>query len=142
VKGILAKMDNYCRELRNVVVVDGDTIRATIRLGFGVELAHQQIRLFGVNAYETTRRGKWDDGLSEEEIEEKIRLGKEAGKALNLLLVNCDWVTLTSEVSPKNLTKKGKYGRWLGLLHIAKDDDVVNWNDELIARGYGYKKEY
>ena len=49
-------LDNlYFYKLLNVCVVDGDTIKADIDLGFGVVLKKRTIRLVGINAPETTK---------------------------------------------------------------------------------------
>jgi micrococcal nuclease len=87
-------------------VYDGDTIRADIDLGFGVELKNQSIRLTGINTPEI--RG--------EEREE----GLKSRDALRSRIAN-KWVRIKTTQD-----KKGKYGRWLGEVWI---DDVCinNW---------------
>ncbi len=46
----------YSAEARSIVVLDGDTVRADIHLGFDVVLREQTIRLFGFDAWEVSRR--------------------------------------------------------------------------------------
>jgi endonuclease YncB( thermonuclease family) len=134
--------DSYIRQLRNVEVIDGDTVRATIRLGFGVELAYQSIRLYGVNAYETTRRGSWDNDLTPSEVEQKLDLGRCAKKILEQKIEESLYVGFESIISPKDISRKGKYGRWLGRLTIYTPDEYIIWNKYLVEKGYGYRKDY
>lgn len=131
---------NYLRKLilETIIVKDGDTLEATIDLGFESLLTNQVFRLYGVNAYETTRRGKWDDGLSEEEIQEKLQLGKDAELLLQSKVWTADEVWYDSKISPKDLRKKGKYGRWLGTLYIYSEGEILNWNKFLVEQGYGF----
>lgn len=135
--------DSYIRELRDLKVLDGDTVRGTLRLGFGVDLYYQTFRLYGVNAYETTRRGSWDNGLSEDEILEKLNKGKQAKKALQELIEDSYYTGFSSVVSPKDQQEKGKYGRWLGVLYLySHADGILNWNDFLLKKDYGYTLTY
>jgi len=130
-------MDNYIRRVRNVEVVDGDTFRADIDLGFDVWLNRQTFRLYGVNAFETTRRGNWDNGLKESEITAKLKLGKRAKDILINLVDNSAAVYVQSRVKPKRL--KGKYGRWLCVMWLVDMNGETNFNDWLIENGMGYK---
>ncbi len=101
-----------------VKVYDGDTITVDIDLGFGVTMHKQKIRLYGINTPEV--RGP----------------EREAGLAVR------DWVSgrimgadIVLETIKKD--KKGKYGRWLGIIHYEYIPGLIlNLNDELIEQGY------
>lgn len=92
-------------------VYDGDTVTVDVDLGFGIWLRGQKIRLFGVDAPEV--RGE----------------ERESG------LKSRDW--LRNEVLEKSVVletvrdKKGKYGRWLGILFLSGE----NVNKKLISQG-------
>lgn len=146
-------MDNFRRRIRvhkvfkqsnpedNQQVKDGDTLVGDIELGYGIPFEDQIFRLYGCNAWETSRRGSWDDGLTEAEVAEKIRLGKEAEDILEREIEEAGKnIWIESKVSPKKLQRKGKYGRWLVILYIQKPSNPkpYNWNEWLVRNGYGY----
>jgi endonuclease YncB( thermonuclease family) len=134
-------MDKYIRRVEITKVKDGDTVDCSISLGFKSIIEKQVIRLYGVNAWETTRRGSWDNGLSKEEVQAKIDLGKKAKAILKDRVENAYKVFIESKVSPTEMARKGKYGRWLGVLWIqeTKEKEPYNWNEWLVENGYGYK---
>ena len=131
--------DNFIRELRHCTVKDGDTLAGTIRLGFNAELSNQVFRLYGVNAYETTRRGSWDNDLDEKEVQRLISLGKKAKKLLKEHIAKATKIFYQSELSPKKLSKEGKYGRWLGTLFLEVEGETIDWNQYLLDQGLGYE---
>lgn len=146
-------MDQFIRRIRvhkvfkqsspedNQQVKDGDTLVGDIELGYGLPFEGQVFRLYGCNAWETSRRGSWDNGLSEEEVLAKIALGKEAEKILEREIELCGKdIWIQSMVSPDELQRKGKYGRWLVKLFLKRpgEDKPYCWNDWLIENGYGY----
>ena len=98
-------------------VVDGDTVDGFIDLGFSV---HRKIRvrLGGIDAPETRTRDK----------EEKV-FGFAAKEKLEQLLDSCDRVMIKS-------LGVGKFGRCLGVLFQADDEDEKKWvnlNEELVT---------
>ena len=99
-------------------VYDGDTITCSIDCGFGIIMKKQKIRLYGLNTKEV--RGK--------EREE----GLIARDKLRELILNKNIVLKTVK------DKKGKYGRYLGIIFYDND----NINDWLINNGYAEKCEY
>ena len=93
-------------------VYDGDTVTVDIDLGFDVVLKSQKIRLLGINAPEV-RGSQRPEGLkSRDALREKI---------------GSKWVSIKTQKD-----KKGKYGRWLGVIYI--DEACVN--DWLIKEGH------
>ena len=114
-------MYNY--NARCTRVVDGDTIDATIDLGFGVSI-DKRIRLAGINAPESRTRNK---------VEKKLGLA-----AKERLIEMLDGAANCFELES---TELGKYGRVLGRLHINKlaGKDVLTQiciNDSLVKEGY------
>ena len=101
-----------------VSVYDGDTITVNIDLGFGVELKKQKIRLYGINTPEVRGASKEQGIMSRDYVRAKI-LHK--------------MITLQSIKD-----KKGKYGRWLGIVII----DNVNLNKELITKDFAVFADY
>lgn len=98
-------IDNkYCYRAYITNVYDGDTITCNIDLGFGLNLNKQKIRMFGINAPEL-RGDEHNDGII---IRDKLRQ-----------LIMDKWVTLYTIKD-----RKGKYGRWLGI--IVNDNTNIN----------------
>ena len=110
-------------------VIDGDTIDATIDLGFNV-LKKIRIRFYGLDTWESRTR----------DLEEKKK-GLEAKKRVESLLEmsNMDFTLVSHGV--------GKYGRCLGEIFVYDDMDIeFNVNEILITEGhakeyYGEKKQ-
>ena len=102
----------------NVIsVYDGDTITCNIDLGFGIIIKKQKIRLYGINTPEL--RG--DDKEKEKGIIARDKVRE---------LINGKEIILQSIKD-----KKGKYGRWLGIIYI----NNININDWLIENNYAVK---
>jgi len=101
-------------------VYDGDTITVDIDLGFGIWMMKQKIRLYGINTPEI-RGDDREQGL----ISRDVLRG---------------WIPLESTVIIHTVKdKKGKYGRWLGTIHIPDVRDpnqLVNLNEKLVNEGY------
>tara|TARA_B100000927_G_scaffold288731_1_gene283847 strand:- start:131 stop:547 length:417 start_codon:yes stop_codon:yes gene_type:complete len=101
-------------------VYDGDTITVNIDLGFGVELKKQKIRLYGINTPEVRGSSRDLGIISRDYVREKI-LNK------NIILQSIK-------------DKKGKYGRWLGIVLIG--DEKLNLNKELISKNLAIFADY
>ena len=99
-------------------VVDGDTLDASIDLGFDVWVK-KRVRLYGINAPESRTR----------DLEEKKK-GIAAKEKLQELLEASNGIFVIKSHGV------GKYGRCLGVIYI--DDD--NINERLINEGFA--KEY
>ncbi len=99
-------------------VYDGDTVTATIDLGFNVVLKGEKIRLYGLNAPEVRGDERAEGLKSRDWLREKI-LGKQV-------------ILKTIE------DKKGKYGRYLGIIYL----DGVNINAEMVKAGFAVAKDY
>jgi endonuclease YncB( thermonuclease family) len=110
--------DVYEYNAKLIRVIDGDTIDASIDLGFDVWV-RKRIRLHGIDAPESRTR----------DLEEKKR-GIASTEFLRTLMEanNGDFIVRSEGV--------GKYGRCLGVIIIAGD----NINDKLIKEGHA--KEY
>ena len=93
-------------------VYDGDTVRADLDLGFGVELKNQKLRLRGIDTPELT-------GSSRAE-------GIRARDALRAM-IDKEVVTVTTHKD-----RQGKYGRYLVEIWW-RDANVNHW---LIQNGY------
>ena len=93
-------------------IIDGDTIRCDIDLGFDIVMANQTIRLFGIDTPESRTR----------DLEEKF-YGNISKQFLNDYCPKGSYITLRT-----HLDKKGKFGRILGELIVNK----VNLNEQMI----------
>jgi micrococcal nuclease len=106
-----------------ISVYDGDTVRATIDLGFGVVLNGYDgkgvsLRLYGLNTPEVRGDEKEQGLVSRDRLRERI-LGKE------VLLKTFKDAT-------------GKYGRYIAEIYL-KDENINEW---LITEGLAERKEY
>ena len=107
-------------------IVDGDTIKCDIDLGFDLFLSNQTIRLYGIDTPESRTRDK----------EEKY-YGNISKQFLNDYCPKGSYITLRT-----HLDKKGKFGRILGELIVNK----VNLNEQMIEENlaveyHGQSKE-
>ena len=93
-------------------IIDGDTIRCDIDLGFDIVMANQTIRLFGIDTPESRTR----------DLEEKF-YGNVSKQFLNDYCPKGSYITLRT-----HLDKKGKFGRILGEIIVNR----VNLNEQMI----------
>lgn len=84
-------------------VVDGDTFELDLDHGCGIT-SRKMVRLAEVDVYETSRRGGWDDGLSEDEIAAHLALGEQAEARVRDFLPEGSFVRVTGH-------SWDKYGR-------------------------------
>jgi micrococcal nuclease len=105
----------YLYEAYVTSVYDGDTITCDVDLGFGIVFKKQKIRLYGINTPEL-RGDEREDGLKARDyLREKI-LDKKI-------------------ILETKKDKKGKFGRFLGIVHI----DGTNINNHLIEQKLAVK---
>ena len=106
-------------------VVDGDTVDATLDLGFSV-LYKSRVRLFGIDTPESRTRNK----------DEKAR-GKLAAKFLSDAIKKADTVIIRTELRDS----KGKFGRVLGTI-VCDGVDINNAMVEnyMAAKYFGQNK--
>ena len=110
----------YSAEITNVV--DGDTLDATIDLGFNT-FTKKRLRLNRINAYETR--------LYKGTTEEEKALGIHARELIKEMVASATQITV-------NTTEKGKYGRWIAEVVV----DGVNLSDFLLENGLAVEVEY
>ena len=115
-------MYDYKIKRGSVTVVDGDTIRCVLDLGFSI-LHKATIRLAGINCPETRTRN-----LAEKE------LGKKAKSRMKELVKGQD-IELHCE------KEKGKFGRIIGTLWVYDSELVMrNLNRQMVREGHA--REY
>ena len=100
-------------------VVDGDTIKCDIDLGFDIVLSNQTIRLYGIDTPESRTK----------DLEEKF-YGNISKQFLNDYCPKGSYITLRT-----HLDKKGKFGRILGEIIVNK----VNLNEQMIEENLAVK---
>jgi len=101
-------------------VVDGDTVDATLDLGFSV-LYKSRVRLFGIDTPESRTRNK----------DEKAR-GKLAAKFLGDAIEKADTVIIRTELRDS----RGKFGRVLGTIVCDGIDINNNMVENFMAAKY------
>ena len=115
-------MYDYKIKRGSITVVDGDTIKCVLDLGFSI-MHKATIRLAGINCPETRTRN-----LVEKE------LGKKAKARLKELLKGQD-VELHCE------KEKGKFGRVIGVLWVCDSPTVKrDLNNQMLSQGHA--REY
>ncbi len=114
-------MYNYKAEV--IRVIDGDTIKLRIDLGFRTFI-EANCRIYGVNAPELHSK----DGA------EKFK-ANEAKEWVEQELIEGDRVTIDSK-------QLDKYGRPLVTLWYSRGFDIVSLADRLIKKGHAVKMEY
>mgnify|MGYP003982653683 CR=1 FL=1 len=95
-----------------IKVIDGDTIRLDIDLGFSIIMVNQTVRLFGIDTPESRTRDKKEKyygNLSKDYVKKHCPKGS--------------YITLHT-----TLDKKGKFGRILGSIFV----DGKNLNKQMI----------
>jgi len=110
-------MNPYHYNAHIIKVYDGDTVTAIVDCGFSIKLKIR-VRLYGINTPEV--RGKErPEGLKSRDY-------------LRGLILNKDIILETIK------DKKGKYGRYIGIIHL----DGKNINELLVENKYAVKKDY
>jgi len=97
-------------------IIDGDTIKTDIDLGFGIWLRGQSIRLAKINAPELK-------GAT-------FKAAQESKEFLKSLILN-KWIMIRTEKDNKE-----KYGRWLGTILLEEDKNLIDINHKMVAEGY------
>jgi endonuclease YncB( thermonuclease family) len=112
-------------KLRNVRVVDGDTLEADIDLPMRVTLRQEMIRCAGYDAWEANKRRRSVNVTDEEVIK-----GKAATEALKSLIASGQLMVQLEEAD------RDVYGRVLGRLFVARDAELVSVSDWMTKEGH------
>ena len=116
--------DPYIYRIKSVLkVVDGDTIDASIDLGFDISLS-KRIRLAGIDTPESRTR----------DLEEKA-LGLESKEWLKKALEGAKDILIKTELPGST----EKYGRIIG--HLFINGQEASLNNQMIAEGYALEYE-
>jgi endonuclease YncB( thermonuclease family) len=115
-------------EAVNITVIDGDTFRASIELGFGVVLKDQTVRIYKFDAWETAKHRQTLD-LSPLEWNEEIRKGISAKFALEKLLKEA------KKVEVREVQGRDPWGRLLLECYA----DGLHVGDTMTAKGHARK---
>jgi len=110
-------MEPFCYNATVVRIVDGDTIRLDIDLGFDIVLRNQSVRLYKVDTPECRTR----------DLKEKAA-GLLAKEVVQNLIAIGERVFIRTK-----LDTKGKFGRLLGTIITT---DNININEHLIDNNY------
>ncbi len=100
-------------------VIDGDTVEATVDLGFEVH-TRQIFRSYGINAPERYGPTRAAGEMATEHLKTMIAEGAPIR-------------VKTVKMSRRNNEQRGKYGRYLGTLY---DSSGVNLNQRMVYHGY------
>ena len=126
VLSFLGGSPDHFREHRATVTscYDADTCTVEIDLGFGVWLYRQKIRLYGIDAYELRGPEKAQGLLGLDWMNKNV-----VGRNIKLMMV----------LDGQGRERKGKYGRWLGVMKLQNDFDI---NQALIKNGFAVERFY
>jgi len=115
----MADKDPYIYRIKSVLkVVDGDTIDASIDLGFDISLS-KRIRLAGIDTPESRTKDEYEK-----------KLGLESKEWLKKHLEGAKDILIKTELPDST----EKYGRIIGHLYI--NNGQVSVNDQMIVEGY------
>lgn len=114
----MSKSKPYFYRATIVSIYDGDTVRATLDLGFGFDWNKVQLRLFGLNTPEVRGEERERGLISRDALRKKLE-----GKEIVIETVR---------------DKTGKYGRYLAVIW-ADDENINEW---LIEKGYAERRDY
>lgn len=115
-------------EVRDIRVIDGDTIEGTIYLGLDVSICCV-IRASDFDAWESRKIRRTVDVTDEEVVK-----GKAAKAAAEELLLGADTRAVLADVG----TKRDAYGRVLAVLWVEKvDGEVVSFAARMAEGGHG-----
>ncbi len=103
-------------------VYDGDTCTVDIDLGLNTWIKGEKLRLFGINAPEL-RGSERPEGLKSRDYLRSLIDGK------NILIETYR-------------DKRGKYGRYLAVIYIYRQDAWLNVNEDLVSNGFAVFKDY
>ena len=116
--------DPYIYRIKSVLkVVDGDTIDASIDLGFDISLS-KRIRLAGIDSPESRTTNLKEKALG---LETKEWLKKTLEDAKDIL------------IKTEKPDSTEKYGRIIG--HLFVNDQETSLNNQMIAEGYALEYE-
>lgn len=111
----------YHYHARVIDAYDGDTITAEFDLGFKISFT-EKVRLFGIDTPEI-RGEERPEGLIARDTLRKWILGKTV------------YIQTIKD-------RKGKYGRYLGIIHLEENGQWININDRLVEEGLAERVEY
>lgn len=112
--------NQYWYEARLARVVDGDTVRFDVSLGFDVWLFNKPFRLHGVDTPEIRGVERLDGLVAKQFVERELQSAESI------------WINSIQD-------KSGKYGRYLAKVWY-RQNAVTDWaclNDELLRVGMG-----
>jgi|TARA_B100000123_G_scaffold217026_1_gene165510 micrococcal nuclease len=108
----------YTYQCNTIRVIDGNTVDATIDLGFNVTI-RQRIKLYGVNVSDIRSS---DDNVRQQAMASKQKLAELLGNEFV-----CETI----------VNKRGKAGRVMGKLStVGTDGSRVDVNQQLIDQGF------
>ena len=118
----MSDKDPYIYRIKSVLkVVDGDTIDASIDLGFDISL-EKRIRLAGIDAPESRTTNLKEKALG---LETKEWLKKTLEDAKDIL------------IKTEKPDSTEKYGRIIGHLYINGEETSIN--NQMVAEGYAWE---
>lgn len=103
-------------------VYDGDTITMDIDLGLGVWVRGEKIRLYGINAPEIRGAEREQGAVSRDALRQLIY-----GQKVRLKTYK---------------DKTGKYGRYIGTIHLITDSKPLDISRWMVENGYAVWKDY
>lgn len=127
--------DCYYYRANVIEVYDGDTVTVNIDLGFGVKFEKMKIRLFGINSPE--RRDPDPVIKAQANKSREFMSSHVLGKDVKLYTIK------KRKKSKKHEDKKGKYGRFLGIIYTNDiNGKYINMNKLMVDSGHAKYKKY
>ena len=128
--GEIGERNRY--ELTDVTVHDGDTITATINLGWKIMLVKEHVRASNYDAWEITKTRKTVGPISDDEIEK--------GKKAKAFVEECARGARLYVV-PSASGQRDVYGRVLGEIWLSRGNEWIALADVMREKGFVRIKE-
>ena len=116
------KLHHYNYKAIPLRIIDGDTVKFSIDLGFHVSII-ENVRLFGIDAPEI-RGPERPDGLKSKDH-------------ITKLIESCEQIILETRRD-----KQGKYGRYIATIWGMIGMHYININDQMVIDGFAKEAQY
>ena len=131
---------------------DGDTLYADVDLGMYTWKHDQELRLFGIDTPEIYPLRTREAGTAARDflcaallgipVEDVGAVPRKVNHGRTRLILNVPVFIWTLDKDMDGGDDKGKYGRWLTMLWIERDGELINLNELMLTSGHAVVPAY